>query len=897
MNVLKYSAFIILILKSNGLFRVLCEPKKNEIEGEKILDSTNKSEKESNPKGEEGSEKRSEQAGTSKGESVKAGDQGGIIKEESKGNSDQQNSKGPNKRPPLYQWIDVDLKNINSHEFIILKSTEEQEYYKFIPLAYRRIRSITLDSKAIWIKNRHTRCGNFTIFNIEGNKVHLLISTYDSNSKNSNVSVLLSNISEGRGGSIAFKPKYMGLFETLSVLNEETIEDFYSKSNYRRVVVDINDDFDRLYFKHAGGAIDMSPDIQDSSITTTNYEYEVFEPNEKEIFVKIKYDSSLIWRSLVIGGYEFGTKKIEKFTITTTKINNGLREKSNAGAKVESNGKVKGNGGKSQGNGHGNGHGNGNGNGNGKNNGNRKDKSKGDVNSKVESDTNGISGNNTKDTDEVENKVVRLIQITIKNNYHHHLMYNTKKKIWEMITKTEFERVYMENKLNEAVEVIKDEMRKSYNEVKDEEDKINYRDKGKNKENINLEVIHVVDISKINEMFSYERHNILKYYVVTMHMDKTSKVNTKRGSNRSKDDTKREGIRSKDDTKRGSDSSKGIRSASVYTSGHKNKYINGGIGRVSDDGIDEVDGDSTEKASDDGTEEVNDGGIGDFAENKTIFQINYQNQFICHVYGTEFTISLIKYLDRKSYIEIINVTNARNIGDGSSTIVSSYKSEKDESESSIIKESESEGSDFSFIEMNEDVIFTGYHFEKEEGSDKWEEMTGFNYDYLIINNIRELEESGYYHFSDCTMENMTEIADIPIKMKIKLNADSIPTNLTIKELRSADGCSRKNDAGRDKDGRKTVYASGGVESSRCDIGKEEEVTEDKEGMQGERSSGKFEGEEKSGKERPGNSPEKVTRGKFYDKFPEDFEEEETDGFAKSGIVIAVLLGILVQTMQ
>ncbi|UVC49328.1 hypothetical protein MACK_003154 [Theileria orientalis] len=200
--------------------------------------------------------------------------------------------------------IDVDLNNIKSEDFDILKSIIEidsnglkkVESYKLTPKTNKKINSLIYRDSEIWNTEISAECQNITIYNLRS--IYFVIKTLSNNVPNY-FYLRLNN-------------KLIGAIGVLSLVYDMNYP-LVSNKAIKTYSINISSPFDKLYvnylFKQGG-----------------RYRYESFEPNEGEGFAIISDNTETIWVASPSVTKDFGMAYCKKVRVFKEEVHVRDRE-------------------------------------------------------------------------------------------------------------------------------------------------------------------------------------------------------------------------------------------------------------------------------------------------------------------------------------------------------------------------------------------------------------------------------------------------------------------------------------------------------------------------------------------------------------------------------------------
>ncbi|UKJ87993.2 hypothetical protein MACJ_000435 [Theileria orientalis] len=193
--------------------------------------------------------------------------------------------------------INVDLKNIKSEDFDIIRSIEQigiihdvkLESYKLTPKTNKKINKVTFGNVDIWNTEISTECSNITIYNS---------------------SFIFFVIKAPKGGLINYihlrlkngSLEFTGAPTLLYMINYEELKLMINKPQ----TLNISNEYDMLYFKHLYKQRE-------------GLRYETYEINHGEVFMEVKDEVETIWK--LKPGLNSSCKKVRVFKQQMSVIN------------------------------------------------------------------------------------------------------------------------------------------------------------------------------------------------------------------------------------------------------------------------------------------------------------------------------------------------------------------------------------------------------------------------------------------------------------------------------------------------------------------------------------------------------------------------------------------------
>ncbi|UKK00409.2 hypothetical protein MACK_000481 [Theileria orientalis] len=191
------------------------------------------------------------------------------------------------------RFVEVDLKDIYKGDLEVEVDRQRNEVRKITPRNKKLISLVKVDEEIIWKKSGNSRCVNLLMFLTSSDKMIVILNTRSDGQKQY-VNIVYDPTVRGEEPSrIERRGKrttYIGLLPLIMEMNEEfgTLEKY--KNEIFGVELNIKDRFDEWYYEHK-----MSSYIAHSRKSKPVLNYVTYEPNEKELFVKITDDHRSIW--------------------------------------------------------------------------------------------------------------------------------------------------------------------------------------------------------------------------------------------------------------------------------------------------------------------------------------------------------------------------------------------------------------------------------------------------------------------------------------------------------------------------------------------------------------------------------------------------------------------------
>ncbi|BAM39053.1 uncharacterized protein TOT_010000516 [Theileria orientalis strain Shintoku] len=192
--------------------------------------------------------------------------------------------------------VEVDLKNIYKGDLEVSVDNYRSDVRKISPRNKKVISVVKVDEDIIWKRSGNSRCVNMLLFLTSKDEMIVILNTRSDGQKQY-VNIVYNprarEEEEEEGISAENRGKrvtYVGLLPLIIKMNEEVGAMKMYKSETIGMELNIKDKFDKWYYKY-----EMNSYIAVRRKNMPVLNYQKYEPNEKELFVKITNDQRAIW--------------------------------------------------------------------------------------------------------------------------------------------------------------------------------------------------------------------------------------------------------------------------------------------------------------------------------------------------------------------------------------------------------------------------------------------------------------------------------------------------------------------------------------------------------------------------------------------------------------------------